>query len=92
MYLGVLLVAVGVSLSGTVLEWAIFPSGTIVGTARRGAVLGVARIALVVAGAYLLVRRPRITVVDLSAFAVEVSLRGSSPPWPCWSVTLPLRS
>ena len=55
-------------LSGSVLESTIFPTGTIVGIARRKVVLDVSRMLLGAAGLYLLVRRPRLTSVHLSAF------------------------
>ena len=66
--LGCLLLGLGILLSGTALESTIFPAGTIVGTTRRAVVLGLCRIVLAAAGAYLLARRPRITAVHLSAF------------------------
>lgn len=80
LHLGCLLLGVGVLLSGPVLEWTIFPEGTIVGTARRAAVLGFVRVVLVAGGAYLLVRRPRVTVLELLAFvtiSIVTGLAGS---------------
>jgi hypothetical protein len=65
--IGCFLVGLAVLLSGTVLESTILPAGTIVGTARRAAVLGLCRILLAAAGAYFLVRRPRVTAIHLSA-------------------------
>ena len=68
--LGCFLVALGIALSGSALEWTIFPAGTIVGTLRRAPALLVTRLALVSLGAYLLATRPRITAVHLAAIAV----------------------
>src|SRR5438034_267650 len=69
-HLGVLSVAAGLLVSGSVLEATIFPSGTIIGTARRAPALLTARIALVALGAYLLAMRPRITAVHLCALSL----------------------
>jgi hypothetical protein len=74
--IGCLLVSLGLLLSGTVLEWTILPAGTVVGTARRTAALVLCRILLVIAGAYLVVRRPRVTVVHLAALVPGLVLSG----------------
>lgn len=67
------LVALALVLSGSVLESTIFPSGTVVGTSRRAAALGLSRIVLLAAGLYLVARRPRLTTVHLAAaFAVTL--------------------
>ena len=68
-----LLIALALLSSGALLEWAFFPAGTIVGTARREVVLDSFRILILAAGVYLLLRKPRITVVELLA-TVVVSL------------------
>src|SRR5215813_3968387 len=68
--IGCLLVASGLLLSGTMLELTIFPTGTIVGTARRAAVLMGIRILLAGVGAYLLIVRPRITSIHVTAWAL----------------------
>lgn len=67
-HLGCLLLVVGVVLSGTVLEWAVLSAGSIVGTTRRIAALNFARIVLVAAGAYLVIKRPAVTVIQMCAF------------------------
>lgn len=72
--LGALLVALGIVLSGAVLEATILPTGTIVGTTRRAAMLGACRILLAALGAYFLIRRPRVTSVHLAAFALSSAL------------------
>src|SRR6266481_6710019 len=64
--IGLLLVALGIVLSGTILESTILPEGTIVGTTRRATALGLCRILLTVAGVYFLIRRPRVTVVHVA--------------------------
>jgi hypothetical protein len=69
-HLGWLLVVSALLLSGPMLELAVFPTGTIVGTARRASALMVVRILLACAGAYLLSVRPRITSIHLTAWAV----------------------
>ena len=74
--LGCMLVALGVALSGTLLESTLLPAGTIVGTTRRAAALSVCQIMLLVMGSYLLVRRPRITTVHLSMFGLVALLAG----------------
>src|SRR5882724_1877901 len=61
--IGILLITLGLSLSATLLEATILPTGTLVGTTRRGPALVVCRILLVLLGAGFVVRRPRITVV-----------------------------
>jgi hypothetical protein len=71
-----LLVGLGVLLSGTALEATILPAGTIVGTSRRAAALVLCRILLVFAGAYFLVKRPRVTVVHLCALVPGGALAG----------------
>jgi hypothetical protein len=68
--LGCLFVVLGIALSSTVLESTIFPTGTIVGTTRRAAVLDVCRILIAAMGVYFLIRRPRVTSVHLAAFAL----------------------
>jgi hypothetical protein len=78
---GWVLIVVGLLLSGTFLEATIFPAGTIVGTTRRAAALGVARMLLVGLGAYILIKRPRVTIVHLTAIAlggVLATLLGSA--------------
>ena len=75
-HLGCLLVGSGLLSSGAVLESTIFPTGTIVGTARRAAILLVWQIFLVASGAYLLAMRPRITVIQLSALALGAVVAG----------------
>jgi hypothetical protein len=67
---GILLVILGAVASATVLEWALFPAGTLVGTTRRALVLGLGRLVLAAAGIYLVTKRPRLTAIDLTAFAV----------------------
>jgi len=67
---GVVLVVLGVVLSGTVLEWALFPAGTLVGTTRRALALGIGRLVLGAAGIYLVTKRPRLTAIDLTAFTI----------------------
>jgi hypothetical protein len=74
--IGCFLIALGASVSGTVLEATIFPAGTIVGTTRRAAGLLLGRVLLVAAGAYLLVKRPRITAVHLAALVPGGVLAG----------------
>jgi hypothetical protein len=74
--IGCFLAGLGVLLSETVLEATIFPAGTIVGTARRAAALGLCRILLVAAGVYFLVRRPRVTAVHLAALVPGCVLAG----------------
>ena len=73
-YLGILLVALGVVLSATLLEQTVLAEGTLAGTNRRAAAWAFCRIALVGLGVYLLVRRPRITVIHLCALAPGVAL------------------
>jgi hypothetical protein len=68
--LGGLFVALGIVLSGTLLESTIFPTGTIVDTTRRAAMLNAGRILLAALGVYFLIRRPRITSVHIAAFAL----------------------
>jgi hypothetical protein len=70
LYLGIALVAAGVVLSATTLERTIFPEGTIVGTSRRATALWIFRMLLIGLGAYHLIRRPRVTIIHLSAFAL----------------------
>src|ERR1051325_10408345 len=67
--IGVLLLVLAVLLSPALLEWTIFPKGILVGTSRRAAAWLFCRILLGGLGIYLLVKRPRITVIHLSAFA-----------------------
>jgi hypothetical protein len=67
---GVVLVMLGILLSATALEWALFPAGTLVGTTRRALLLGLGRLALGAAGIYLVTRRPRLTAIDLTAFSI----------------------
>jgi hypothetical protein len=74
--LGCFLIGLGILLSGTVLEATILPAGTIIGTTRRAAALGICRVLLVAAGAYLLLRRPRITAVHLAALVPGAVLSG----------------
>src|SRR5215813_11568360 len=69
-YLGILLVALGVVMSATILERTILPAGTVVGTTRRAAALGVCRILLVASGVYFMMRRPRVTVMHLCAYVL----------------------
>jgi len=64
------LIALALLSSGAILEWAFFPAGTIVGTTRRAALLGLFRFLLLAGGIFLLLKRPRVTLVELSAFAV----------------------
>jgi len=52
------------------LEATLFPTGRIVGTTRGAAALGLGRILLAALGAYFLIRRPRVTSVHVSAFAL----------------------
>src|SRR2546425_8726222 len=73
---GLLSVAAGLLVSGSLLEATIFPSGTIIGTARRAPALLTARIVLVALGAYLLAMRPRITLVHLGALSVGSLIGG----------------
>jgi hypothetical protein len=73
---GCLLIGLAVLLSGPLLEWAILPTGTIVGTARRAPALAACRVFLAIAGAALLLRRPRITAVHLAALALCGLLAG----------------
>ena len=73
-YLGILLVALGVVLSATILERTVLLEGTLAGTNRRAAAWGFCRIALVGLGIYLLVRRPHITVIHLCALVPGVAL------------------
>ena len=68
-----LLIVLALLPSGALLEWAFFPAGTIVGTTRREVVLDSFRILILAAGVYLLLRKPRITVVELLA-TIVVSL------------------
>jgi lysophospholipase L1-like esterase len=68
--LGCVLIGTGLLLSGRALEATIFPSGTIVGTARRATALMTGRVALAGLGTYLLTMRPRITAVHLTAWAL----------------------
>jgi hypothetical protein len=74
--LGCFFIGLGILLSGTVLEDTILPAGTIIGTTRRAAALWLCRILLVVAGAYLLLKRPKITAVHLAALVPGVVLSG----------------
>jgi hypothetical protein len=79
--LGSGLLAVALLLSGSLLESTIFPAGTIVGTSRRAAALGLGRILLAGAGIYLLWRRPRVTAIHITAVAlggVFAGLAGSA--------------
>ena len=75
-HLSCLLVLVGVMLTGTVLEATVLSEGSIVGTKRRAAALIVGRVLLVAAGAYFLIRRPRVTVVHLGALVPGVLVSG----------------
>jgi hypothetical protein len=70
LHLGGVLLALGMILSAHVLEWAFLPEGTLVGTSRRAAAWIACRLLLAGLGIFLLVRRPRITTVDLCAFLV----------------------
>jgi hypothetical protein len=74
--IGCFLLGLGALLSGTVLEATVFPAGTIIGTTRRAAALGLCRILLAMAGVYLLAKRPRITAVHLTAFVPGAMLAG----------------
>jgi hypothetical protein len=67
LHLGCVLVLLAVVLSGSVLEATILPQGYIVGTKRRAPVLAIGRALLVAAGAYFVLRRPRVTIVELGA-------------------------
>jgi len=66
---GCVLLLVSAVTSGTLLEATILPYGTIVGTERRAAALILARLALGAAGAYLVIRRPKLTAVHFAALA-----------------------
>ncbi|MGB2713793.1 MAG: hypothetical protein WBC51_06415 [Vicinamibacterales bacterium] len=68
--LAVLFIGVGILFSGSLLEWVIFPSGTIVGTARRELALNIVRGLAIAGGLYLALRRPRLTVIHLAAAAL----------------------
>src|SRR5262245_27029422 len=74
-HLGVLFIVAGVLVSRPALEATVFPAGTIgtIGTSRRAAVLLAFEISVVTLGVYLLAKRPRITVVHLTALALEAS-------------------
>ena len=61
------MVALGILLSGNLLELTVFPTGTVIGSTRRAAALAFCRILMVLTGAYLLVKRPRITAVHMCA-------------------------
>jgi len=74
--LGCFLIGLGILLSGMVLEATILPAGMIIGTTRRAAGLALCRVLLVASGAYLLLRRPRITVVHLAALVPGAVLSG----------------
>src|SRR6188474_1428911 len=68
-YVGCVLMLLGTALSASTLESTIVPQGTIAGTTRRAAALVICRLGLAAVGLYLLVRRPRVTTVHLTAFA-----------------------
>src|SRR5262245_15312083 len=68
--IGVLLVVVAILIAGEVVEGTLFPRGTIVGTARRATALWLMRIALFASGIYLMLRRPRLTIIELTGFGL----------------------
>jgi hypothetical protein len=73
-HLGILCLLVGLLLSQTVLEAALFPPGTIgisqVAHSKRAAVILACQIGIWGLGVYLLAIRPRITMVHLAALAL----------------------
>src|SRR5215475_5166252 len=66
-YIGLLLLSVGVFLSPAVLEILVLPEGSLVGTRRRLLAWVVCRVLMAGIGAYFLLKRPRFTIVHLSA-------------------------
>jgi len=75
-HLGILLLGLAILLSGGVLESTIFPAGTVVGTTRRAIALALCRVLVATVGAYLLVKRPLVTVVHVSAFVLGSVVSG----------------
>jgi hypothetical protein len=71
--LGILLVIAGLLLGVAALETTIFPEGLIESRSRRVALLALGFLLLGL-GAYLLLKRPAITVIHLSAFALVGAL------------------
>jgi hypothetical protein len=74
--IGCLLVGLGLLVSVTTLESTIFPTGTIAGTTRRAAALAFCRFILLASGGYLLLNRPRVSAILLSALALGSLLAG----------------
>ena len=72
--IGVFLVALGIIVSAEFLDSTIFLQGTIAGTDRRAPAWMVIRVLLVLAGLYLLVRRPTVSVKDLAFMAAVAAI------------------
>jgi hypothetical protein len=68
--LGLVLVALGLLASAALLEKTILPDGLIPHGSRKALALGLCRIALVMFGALLLWKRPKLTAVHLAAVAL----------------------
>jgi hypothetical protein len=69
-YLGGALVVLGIVLSAALLERIVLPDGTLVGTTRRAAAWGFCRVVLIAIGAYVLLRRPKLFLIHICAFAI----------------------
>jgi len=71
--LGVLLVLAGPALSATTLEGTIYPAGTMSGP-RRVAAFWIVRLLLAGFGSYLLLKKPRVTIVHVCASGVVAAV------------------
>ena len=69
-HVGVVLAVLAGVVSAPVLEATIFPAGTLSNTSRRALALFGSQVVLAGLAAYLLVRRPRLTSIHLTAFSL----------------------